>query len=84
MVVEAVEDIQMGTMTILASILADHQEIETILQPIPTGMTIQGFRSCSLSYSSMACALHRYTIFFRSSVLLFLFIPSPENTADPC
>ena len=38
--VEAV-DTQMGTMTIPAATLADSQA-ETILQPIPTGMNIQG------------------------------------------
>ena len=37
----AVEDTQMGTM-ITADILEDSQEVETILQPIPAGMTIQG------------------------------------------
>jgi len=36
------EDTQMGTMTILAVTLADSQQVETILQPIPTGMAIQG------------------------------------------
>ena len=40
--VVVVVDIQMGTMTIPAVILADSQEVETFLQPIPTGMTIQG------------------------------------------
>ena len=39
--VEAV-DTQMGTMTIPAATLAGSQEVETILQPIPTGMNIQG------------------------------------------
>ncbi len=41
-VVEEEEDIQMGTMTIPADTTADSQEVETILQPIPAGMTIQG------------------------------------------
>jgi len=42
MVVGVVEDTQMGTMTIPAVIPADSQEVETILQPIPAGTTIQG------------------------------------------
>lgn len=45
MVVEVVaveEDTQMGTMTIPVVTLAASQEVETILQPIPTGTTIQG------------------------------------------
>lgn len=42
MVVGVVEDTQMGTMTIPAVIAADSQEVETILQPIPAGTTIQG------------------------------------------
>ena len=37
-----VEDPQMGTMTIPAVILVASPEVETILQPIPAGMTIQG------------------------------------------
>lgn len=37
-----VVDIQMGTMTIQAAILVGIQEVETILQPIPAGMNIQG------------------------------------------
>ena len=41
-VVEEVEDTQMGMMTIQATILVEIQEVETILQPIPTGMNIQG------------------------------------------
>lgn len=40
-VVEA-EDIQMGTMTIQTTIPVEVQEVETILQPIPAGMIIQG------------------------------------------
>lgn len=32
----------MGTMTIPAVTPADRQEVETILQPIPAGMNIQG------------------------------------------
>ena len=39
---QVVEDTQMGTMTIQAIILAEVQEVETILQPIPAGMIIQG------------------------------------------
>ena len=43
MVVEVVEDMQMGTMPFLAlNPAADNQEVETILQPISTGMIIQG------------------------------------------
>ena len=41
-VVEEVEDTQMGTMTIQATFLVELQEVETILQPIPVGMIIQG------------------------------------------
>lgn len=41
-VVEEGEDTQMGTMTIQATILVGVQEVETILQPIPAGMIIQG------------------------------------------
>ena len=41
-VVEEVEDTLMGMMTIQATILVEIQEVETILQPIPTGMNIQG------------------------------------------
>ena len=37
-----VEDIQMGTITTPADIPVDNLEVETILQPIPTGMTILG------------------------------------------
>lgn len=37
-----VEDTQMGTMNIPANTLAVIPEVETILQPIPTGTTIQG------------------------------------------
>ena len=37
-----VEVIQMGTMTIQTTILVGTQEVETILQPIPAGMIIQG------------------------------------------
>ena len=84
MVVEAVEVIQMGTMTIPASIPADHRDIETILQPIPTGMTIHRFRSCSLSYSSIACPLHASLIDSPFCVLLLLFIARFGNTADLC
>ena len=40
--VGVVEDTQMGTMTTPAIILGGSQEVETILQPIPAGMTIQG------------------------------------------
>ena len=40
--VEEVEDTQTGMMTIQATILAEIQEVETILQPIPAGMIIQG------------------------------------------
>lgn len=39
---QGVEVTQMGTMTILPNILAEVQEVETILQPIPAGMIIQG------------------------------------------
>lgn len=39
---EEEEDTQMGTMTIPAATTADSQEVETFLQPIPAGMTIQG------------------------------------------
>ena len=39
--VEAV-DTQMGTMTTPTATLADILEVEIILQPIPTGMIIQG------------------------------------------
>ncbi len=43
MVVVAVEeDTQMGMMTIPACTLVASQDVETILQPIPTGTTIQG------------------------------------------
>lgn len=35
-------DTQMGTMTIQPTILVELQEVETILQPIPAGMIIQG------------------------------------------
>ena len=38
------EAIQMGMMTISATNLADSQEVETILQPIPMGMNIQGLK----------------------------------------
>ena len=41
-VVEEVEDTQMGTMTIQAPFLVEFREVETILQPIPAGMIIQG------------------------------------------
>ena len=40
--VEEVEDTQMGMMIIQTTILVDIQEVETMLQPIPTGMIIQG------------------------------------------
>lgn len=40
-VVEAVV-IQTGMMTIQPTILVEIQEVETILQPIPAGMIIQG------------------------------------------
>ena len=40
-VVEVV-DTQMGTMTIQTTILVGIQEVETIQQPIPAGMIIQG------------------------------------------
>ena len=40
--VEEVEDTQMGTMTIQATIQVESKEVETILQPIPVGMIIQG------------------------------------------
>lgn len=36
------EDILMGTMTITAATQVDIQDLETILQPTPTGMTILG------------------------------------------
>lgn len=39
---EEVGDTQMGTMTIQTTILVETQEVETILQPIPAGMSIQG------------------------------------------
>jgi hypothetical protein len=42
MVLVEVVDTQMGTMTITAATVANSQEVETILQPIPTGMNIQG------------------------------------------
>lgn len=35
-------DTQMGTMTIPAATTPDSQEVETILQPIPAVITIQG------------------------------------------
>lgn len=38
----AAEDILMGTMIITAAIQVDIQDLETILQPTPTGMTILG------------------------------------------
>lgn len=38
----AAEDILMGTMTIIAATQVDIQDLETILQPTPTGMTILG------------------------------------------
>lgn len=41
-VVEEVVDTQMGMMTIRATMPVESQEVETILQPIPTGMLIQG------------------------------------------
>ena len=41
-VVEEVRATQMGTMTIQAATLVEIQEVETILQPIPAGMIIQG------------------------------------------
>lgn len=41
-VVEEVEDTQMGMMNIQTTILVEIPEVETILQPIPTGMNIQG------------------------------------------
>ena len=40
--VEEVEDTQMGTMIIQTTTLVDILEVETILQPIPAGMIIQG------------------------------------------
>lgn len=40
--VVGVVDTQMGMMTIQPTILVEIQEVETILQPIPTGMSIQG------------------------------------------
>ena len=40
--VEEVEDTQTGMMNIQTTILVDIQEVETILQPIPAGMIIQG------------------------------------------
>lgn len=40
--VVVVEVTQMGTMTIPAVTATDRQEVETILQPIPAGMDIQG------------------------------------------
>lgn len=39
---DPVEDILMGTMTITAATQVDIQDLETILQPTPTGMTILG------------------------------------------
>ena len=36
------EDIPTGTMTITAATQVDTQELETTLQPTPTGMIIQG------------------------------------------
>lgn len=39
---ELVEDIQMGTMTTPEATLADFQEVETILQPIPADMKTHG------------------------------------------
>lgn len=39
---EEVVDTQMGMMTIQPTILVELQEVETILQPIPAGMIIQG------------------------------------------
>ena len=73
MVVVVVEDIQMGTMTTPANILLDIQGTETILQPIPTGMTIHRFRSCSLTFSSGACLSLWFQglLFFRALFSLF-------------
>ena len=39
---EAAGATQMGMMTIQATTLVEIQEVETILQPIPAGMIIQG------------------------------------------
>lgn len=39
---QVVEDTQTGTITIQATIPVEVQEVETILQPIPAGMIIQG------------------------------------------
>ena len=40
--VEEVEGTQMGMTNIQTTTLVDNQEVETILQPIPAGMIIQG------------------------------------------
>ncbi len=41
-VLVVVVDTQMGTMTIPTASLVDILEVEIILQPIPTGMSIHG------------------------------------------